>query len=142
MKELILIADDNITMLNVAQFAFEKEYDVLVAVSPEEALDLYYLFPGIKFIISDIYFGSDKMGGHELAVILREVGYRGCIILITGYVYRLEKKYLDCIDLLKKKPFSVEELLDWMREYGRLMNIEKLAARMEPGSIAGTGDER
>jgi signal transduction histidine kinase len=82
--ETVLVVDDRDTPLLAAKVILETcGYAVLVATRPAEALRLFSEHRNVAVLVTDAVMPD--MRGHELLSALREAGFNGPAILVTGY---------------------------------------------------------
>ncbi|MCK5841967.1 MAG: tetratricopeptide repeat protein [Candidatus Sabulitectum sp.] len=109
--ESILIVEDDKTLRNlVERYLFREGYEVMSAESAEEALKLYKDSENLQLLLTDIVLPG--INGVMLASQLKETGYNGRILYMTGYT----KNEIIPDDIRKdgksllEKPFSLATL--------------------------------
>jgi two-component system NtrC family sensor kinase len=108
----ILAVDDDIDVVNIIQeYLNPLGYDVATATDPTRALDVASS-QGFDLVLCDI--GMPGHSGLDMPRALRERGYGGKLILMTGWdshALATDPRLAEC-DMLLKKPFRGAELLD------------------------------
>jgi signal transduction histidine kinase/CheY-like chemotaxis protein len=108
----ILAVDDDIDVVNIIQeYLNPLGYEVATATDPARALDVASS-QGFDLVLCDI--GMPGHSGLDMPRALRERGYGGKLILMTGWdshALSTDPRLAEC-DTLLKKPFRGAELLD------------------------------
>ena len=108
----ILVADDeNAVRASVAFVLKQAGHTVQTVSNGENALTKLSKSPGeYKILMTDHYM--EKMTGLELLQRLRKIGFRGRIVVLSGYLnHDLEATYLALgADRIIRKPFDLVEL--------------------------------
>lgn len=103
----ILVVDDDDDLVNVTRDSLEPHYEVSTATNSAQALDAASS-QTFDLVLCDI--GMPKQNGVEVCRSLRKGGYRGKLVLMTGYENQgvsPEQRDAGC-DALIKKPFGAE----------------------------------
>jgi signal transduction histidine kinase/CheY-like chemotaxis protein len=108
----ILAVDDDIDVVNIIQeYLNPLGYEVATATDPARALDVASS-QGFDLVLCDI--GMPGHSGLDMPRALRERGYGGKLILMTGWdshALSTDPRLSEC-DTLLKKPFRGAELVD------------------------------
>lgn len=107
-----MVVEDEPKVLEVAVAALEDAgYRVTQAMNGAIALDLLERDQGFDLIFSDVVM--PQVGGVELARRLRRDGFRGGILLSSGYATGLSRDDLEALDAtFLAKPYSYNRLLE------------------------------
>ena len=81
-KPRVLIVDDEVLNLRVFERTFRKEFDVVSASCPADALARS---GDGKFDVLFVDFTMPEMNGVELVIALRAAGFQGLAVLVTGH---------------------------------------------------------
>ena len=116
--ETILLAEDNVDVLNLAVRVLEKGgYQVLVAADGDEAVEVFRKHADeVDLVMLDLVM--PRLGGREAGELIRQVRGDIPILFASGYdPTSLDRKIsdLDGTDLLMK-PFGIPELLGKVRD--------------------------
>ena len=103
----ILIADDDLGILEGMQILLSRRYDVVTARNGEEALERLSEGP-VDLIILDLLM--PLLDGESALVRLRESGFQGGIIVMSAHADRLSRTRLLGADDFLVKPFEFREL--------------------------------
>jgi CheY-like chemotaxis protein len=106
----ILAVDDDVDLVTYAGLSLEPYYEVSTATSSAQAIELA-TSQAFDLVLCDI--GMPKQSGVDVCRSLREAGYRGKFVLMTGRDSQglsAEQRAAGC-DALIKKPFG-EEVID------------------------------
>lgn len=104
----VLIVEDDLDLLDLMRAFLEPlELEVITTTDTEEALRLIAERP-LDVVVCDV--GMPKHNGIELAQLVRQAGYRGKLVLMTGWDIELDQR-LHGYDLLLKKPFLGAEIV-------------------------------
>ena len=103
----ILIADDDLGILQAMESLLSLRYDVVTARDGEEALDRLAQEP-VDLVILDLLM--PLLDGENALVKLRQRGYRGGIIVMSAHADRLGRTRLLGADDFVVKPFEFREL--------------------------------
>ena len=123
----ILIADDDLGILDAMRALLSRGYEVVTARDGEEALERVASGP-VDLVILDLLM--PLLDGESTLVRLRENGFRGAIIVVSAHADRLGRTRLLGADDFLAKPF----------EFGELERmIERLLPREPEGGRRGTG---
>jgi two-component system, cell cycle sensor histidine kinase and response regulator CckA len=116
-SETVLVVDDEELVLDVARRILSRQgYTVLAAHDGAEGLALArQQLDAIDLALVDVQM--PVMGGVELLVKLRELGYSGKTLLMSGYNYALALEQLPpgAVDRFLNKPYSASDLLQAVR---------------------------
>ncbi len=110
-KKTILVVDDETTILNMFELAFtQKGYDVKIAASAEEALEL---LKTEKILVMFLDLNLPAMNGIDLCRAIKNQMPMAILYALTGYASLFELS--DCRDAgfddYYKKPVSIAQLL-------------------------------
>jgi signal transduction histidine kinase/CheY-like chemotaxis protein len=120
-SETILVVDDRDAPLLACKFTLVPlGYRVLTASHPSEALELAARQRDVALVITDSVM--PVLSGRELIEKLREQGFTGPAILMTGYEQELDSSGKD-FDAVLAKPFKSAELAQLVR---RVLNQRRL----------------
>ena len=109
--KILLVDDEEISLLFAQEMLRKSGYTVDTAVNGEEALALYKVDgANIDLVLSDIIM--PKMNGIELAAALREINPEVRIIFMTGHSLDLEDEDLEFVKGVIKKPFRGGEIIN------------------------------
>ena len=117
-NKTILIVDDEFELLEIYKDLFEAEnFEVLTAISGEEALNIYQNNSSIKLIISD-----SKMSGMSGVELLKKLKAQAKEILPMFYLATGDNTQDE--NLIKSfgatrlilKPFDVEEIINFIKK--------------------------
>ncbi len=110
----ILVAEDEATVATlIVRVLRAAGYDVLQSVDGLDALDAWSRSTRrIDLVLTDVVM--PRLGGADLVRRLRGGGYRGAVLLMSGYTNDALAADLGDIDLLEK-PFTTAELLERVR---------------------------
>ena len=111
MKRKLLVVDDDKSIIQLLRFVLEKEYDVILADNPVNALALLKTLP-IDGVVSDI--SMPEMDGYEfLQAIRNEFQSPIPVIMLSSKDSSNDKiKFLDAgADDYLVKPFNPQELI-------------------------------
>ena len=117
-KKIILIADDDLDVLESTQYMMlEEGYDVITAHNGEEAINAYKIHnPGIVFL--DIRMPI--MDGYEAFFNIKKYDSNAKIVFITAFSVDNEKaekaKEIGLLDLLHK-PIEFEKITKIIEKY-------------------------
>jgi CheY-like chemotaxis protein len=116
-ENILLVEDDEALRKVIQQYLSRKGYNVISAGSAEKAVDLFKRSTTpFQFLLTDIVLPGKN--GVDLASLLKEGGFNGRILYITGYarsdILPVDVEKMD-IDLLEK-PFSLTELSQRIRD--------------------------
>lgn len=107
----VLVVEDDLDLLDLVRAYLEPlDVEIITTTDTEEALRLIAERP-LDVVVCDV--GMPKHNGLELTQLVREAGYRGKLVLMTGWdIDRVEhdQRSQGC-DLLLKKPFLGAELV-------------------------------
>jgi CheY-like chemotaxis protein len=107
----ILAVDDDPDIVDVVRTFLEPlGFEVATASEPDQAIDTALARP-FDLILCDL--GLPKRSGLDVCEVLRESGYRGKLVLMTGWDMRavLADKRAGACDRVLKKPFLGTDLL-------------------------------
>lgn len=107
----VLAVDDDEDILDVVRaFLDTLGYEVVTTTDAERALELV-ASRGFDIVLCDV--GMPKHNGLELSQLMRASGYRGKLVLMTGWdTHRVEiDQRSKACDLLLKKPFLGADLI-------------------------------
>lgn len=116
-KEKLLYIDDEFVNLQLFKFNFKNEYELFLASSGPEGLDILKSNPDIKVVISD--YKMPEMNGLELIQQVKNEDFSKTCILLTAY---LESEVInDAVnrDLIFKyvvKPWKKSSLHETIKE--------------------------
>jgi signal transduction histidine kinase/CheY-like chemotaxis protein len=111
--ETVLIVDDRDAPLLACKFTLVPlGYRVLTASHPSEALELAARHRDIALIITDSVMPA--LSGRELIEQLRQHGFSGAAVLMTGYEQGLDARG-DAFDAVLAKPFKSVDLAQLVR---------------------------
>ena len=106
------MVEDNTTVRQAVMRGLESlDYQTLAAANGREALDIFERYTEeIALIVSDTVM--PEMGGMALLHALREKGYEGQFIVMTGHLVRNSDDHLRSLDIAAQlqKPISLEQL--------------------------------
>ena len=113
---LVLIADDNIQLLELACKVLKKAgYRTCTATNGKEALRIYRERQDeIRLLILDLVM--PEMTGQDVAAAVRELSDDVRILFVSGYVPEETKRALQ--EPLIRKPYSIEDLMKTLDELG------------------------
>ncbi|HEY4229938.1 MAG TPA: response regulator [Thermoanaerobaculia bacterium] len=103
----ILIADDDLGILEGMEILLSRRYDVVTARNGEEALERLREGP-VDLVILDLLM--PLLDGESTVVRLRESGFDGGIIVMSAHADRLGRTRLLGADDFLVKPFEFREL--------------------------------
>jgi two-component system, OmpR family, alkaline phosphatase synthesis response regulator PhoP len=103
----ILVADDDLGILEGMEILLSRRYDVVTARNGEEALERLSEGP-VDLIILDLLM--PLLDGESALVRLRESGFEGGIIVMSAHADRLSRTRLLGADDFLVKPFEFREL--------------------------------
>ncbi len=124
----ILIADDDLGILEGMETLLSRRYDVVTARNGEEALERLGEGP-VDLVILDLLM--PLVDGESALVRLREGGFAGGVIVMSAHADRLARTRLLGADDFLVKPFEFREL---ERSIERLLPRESAATR--PRSVS------
>jgi len=127
----ILIADDDLGILEGMESLLARRYEVVTAHNGEEALERLMEGP-VDLVVLDLLM--PLLDGESALVRLREGGFGGGIIVMSAHADRLGRTRLLGADDFLVKPFEVREL---ERAIERLLPHEGAKARPRTVSSAG-----
>ena len=110
-ERILLVEDDEALRKVIHQYLSRKGYNVISAGSAEEAGDLFKSSSiQFQFLLADIILPG--INGVDLASLLKESGFKGKVLYITGYAKSdILPVEMDIIKInLLEKPFSLTEL--------------------------------
>ncbi len=109
--KILLVDDEDISLLFAQEMLRKSGYRVETAVNGEEALKLYKENGGeFDLVLTDIIM--PVMNGIELAEGLKEFDVNVKIIFMTGHSIDLEGKNVDFVKAVMKKPFRGAEIIN------------------------------
>lgn len=118
MKNILILEDVSNIQWNYLH-AFSKQYYVFPCQTFTSAEKTFDLFP-IDVCIIDIYLDSDQPDENGISFIKKikeEYGYKGKIILVTGfYTDYIIMDIKDYIDVIFKKPVEIKEIKRWLKD--------------------------
>lgn len=103
----ILIADDDLGILEAMEDLLSRRYEVETARDGEEALEKIARKP-VDLIVLDLLM--PLLDGERALVKIRESGYRGAIIVMSAHADRLARTRALGADDFVAKPFEFREL--------------------------------
>ena len=109
-RKRVLVVDDEDVVLRIVESALRAHHEVDVALSGEEALDL---FNQKEYDLALIDLGMPGMPGDQVAKIIKERNAQAMTLMVTGWKLDPEDDRLVWFDGLVTKPF---ETLDALRE--------------------------
>jgi DNA-binding response OmpR family regulator len=118
----VLVADDDLGILDAMRRLLSFQYDVITARNGEEALERVE-HEDVDVVILDLLM--PLLDGENAVVRLREAGFRGGIIVMSAHADRLARTRLLGADDFLAKPFEFREL---ERSIERLLPHESRAA--------------
>jgi len=111
-REIVLVVEDNMDVRQAVTEGLESlNYQTLAAANGCEALDLFWHHADeIALVLSDMVM--PEMGGMALSYALREKGYAGQIVILTGHPMHVSGDDLSSqgITTWLQKPVSLEKL--------------------------------
>ena len=112
--ELVLVADDNPQLLELACMVLERAgLETCTAADGRQALDLYKeRQEDIRLLILDLVM--PEMSGQEVAEAVRELSDDVRILFVSGYVPEQTKQGLQ--ERILRKPYSIDELMEAVRD--------------------------
>ena len=117
-SETILLAEDDSSVRRIVNAILTQHgYNVLVTASAEDALELEKKHSGrIDLLLTDVVM--PKVGGRELADLLTERRPDVRRLYMSGYTddVVLQHRIEDSEDLFLQKPFTIEDVLEKVRE--------------------------
>lgn len=119
----LLIADDDLGILEAMGSLLSRRYEVLTARDGEEALDKLER-EAVDLVVLDLLM--PLIDGEGVLVRLRDRGFRGPVIVMSAHADRLGRTRLLGADDFVVKPF----------EFGEL---ERMIERLLPGENSGSG---
>ena len=122
----ILIADDDLGILEGMESLLSRRYDVVTARNGEEALDRLSEGP-VDLVVLDLLM--PLLDGESALVRLREGGFDGGIIVMSAHADRIGRTRLLGADDFLVKPFEFREL---ERTIERLLPPEPRSAASGP----------
>ncbi len=121
----LLLVDDDKTILNVLKDYFSVlGYDVLTTLDGEDAFKTYKRVTDsgdvIDFVVSDIYM--PVMNGIDFYYLVRENGFKGGFVFITGFYTDLNEEKLKKDGVLKVfyKPLTLKDLAETIEAHLKL----------------------
>lgn len=127
----ILIADDDLGILEGMEMLLSRRYDVVTARNGEEALERLSEGP-VDLVILDLLM--PLLDGENALVRLRESGFEGGIIVMSAHADRLGRTRLLGADDFLVKPFEFREL---ERSIERLLPHEEFPERHRTAASSG-----
>ena len=116
-KEVILIVDDIQETLHLLREYLSIYFDVLHASNVKQAM-FFCSQVAVDYVLTDLNLElSDEKSGFDLIKELKGIGYKGKIIVMSGYLYNLSEKEQEDLMLADKvfrKPFSIDDLRFWI----------------------------
>ena len=103
----ILVADDDLGILEGIEILLSRRYDVVTARNGEEALERLSEGP-VDLIILDLLM--PLLDGQSALIRVRESGFEGGIIVMSAHADRLSRTRLLGADDFLVKPFEFREL--------------------------------
>lgn len=120
MAKSILIVDDNVPILMQLKTILEmkEKYDCVITNHSEKAAEIAL---NVKFdcIITDVVFYDCEhcISGLDLTKKLKDMGYAGKIVLMTGYKVQEDINLVsNLFDKLFVKPVTIKEIETWLDE--------------------------
>lgn len=128
MKSTILAIDDDPIILEIYQVILSDVYDIRLATSGEEALEILTSCPRIDIILLDIMMQG--MNGYEVCRAIRENPALSHVkVILVSAKSQVEERLLGYeigADDYITKPFEEEELLAKVKVFLRLKNVEEV----------------
>jgi len=115
-KDLILLVDDDTTILSTSQMMLEAlGYEVEAAESGEKAVEIATgNCDRFKLILTDL--SMPDMDGQVLLTKMRELGFKGPIAIVSGYALNVDDLDGDFVGVLMK-PFRLNTLKEKVAEF-------------------------
>jgi len=113
----IVIADDQESIRDLYGRALSKIPDLSVdfAVDGVELVSKVEAYPGYKVVVSD--FQMPRMNGLEATRKIREIGYKGPVILVSSDKFPEEELTRFQVDACLQKPIDVANITNVIRGY-------------------------
>ncbi len=115
MKPRILVAEDDLAVLEALKLMLSERYEVIVAVNGREAVELYKTF-NPDLVLMDI--AMPEMDGVKATKEIMKYDPNAVILCVTAFATHRGKEMLDAgAKEIIEKPFTRKQLIDKIEEY-------------------------